>query len=77
MPQVKKDPHIANIDALPDSVVLSTAQVCHLIGVCRDILDRDPEMRKARVQLSTRRFGFPLGFIRDKYRLRQRTDTAA
>jgi hypothetical protein len=77
MPPVKQNANIANIDSMPDSVVLTTAQVCHLTGISRDTLGCDPEMREARVQLSKRRFGYPLGFVRERYRLRQRSSAAA
>ena len=77
MPPVKQNANIANIDALPDSVVLTTAQVCNLTGISRETLGRDPEMREARVQLSARRHGYPLGFVRVRYRLRQRTSSTA
>jgi len=78
MPPVKQNANISKIDSLPDSAIITTEQLCNLIGISRDTLGRDPAMRKARVQLSQRRFGYPLGFIRKRYRLlHQRGSDAA
>jgi len=77
MPFVKQNENIADIDSLPDSAVITTAQLCKLIGISRDTTVRDSKLREARVQLSERRHGWTLGFVRERYRLPRRTDSAA
>ena len=75
MPPVKLNASIANVDALPDSAVLTKPQMSALTTLSGDSLDRDPEFKATRVQLSERRFGYRLGMVRDV--LRRRTGTAA
>jgi hypothetical protein len=75
MPPVKLNASIANVDELPDAAVITKRQASALTSLSADTLNRDPEIKTARVQLSERRFGYRLGVLREV--LRQRTGNGA
>jgi hypothetical protein len=75
MPPAKLNASIANIDALPDSAVITKPQAKAFTTLSGDTLDRDPEFKAAQVQLSERRIGYHLGKVREV--IRRRTGNTA